>query len=195
MIKAEIKTDAGLYTVGLATATTLKEAWETVDDHIKSGMPFEGDDGYLSIGPGASIKHIRTYYDKGDDGKVEVAAPGDDAGQQQKEGLSTGCVNVEYLGRKLTVDYLSYEGYYILAGINGDDPFNQVGPEKQKDILALAIREPYNGLVVPPGSLGEVEEYEAFLKDYVLEGQGPVELSSEEKTAKAWQGWHERGAK
>lgn len=199
MLKAEIKTDHGLYIVGLEGAATLREGWELVKRNINDGEPFEGDS-LLYIGKEPEIHHIKVYGEV-DDVPAAVEPPSDDETARHEdlqEGPYTFKDKVEHLGVKLNIEYLEYytkgHSYFIITSINNDDPFNALGTNNQGQVMTKIIENrgltpaEYT-LVIPPATLNEKDEYTAFIEDYVAAVKREQEHESKDKTARAWQGW------
>jgi len=196
MIKAEIRTDAGNYIVNIE-AKTLREAWEIVDDTIKAGMPFEGDE-FLVIGPGASIKHIRIFEAYDDIPFMQPEEVGLPAPPTGPYIFTTD--RCEFLGHKIVIKGQAIEKdghtWYLPMEVNDEPALERLSAEKLEEFLVywnMSKGETYNSftVVVPPAQLPDYEEALEYLKDYVEETTPAYEPI--DKNAKAWQGWKERG--
>lgn len=195
MIKAEIRTDAGSYTVAIATATTLKEAWETVEDTLRAGMPFEGDE-FLVIGAGASLKHIRIY--EALDDVIPFMEPADDV---EPPAAPTGPYvfitdRCTFLGQKVQVEGQAItkggHTWYLPMEVNNQPALDMIGAEKLEEFLVywnMSYKQDEGSftIIVPPSQLPDYEEAAAYLQDYIDETAPAYE--PKEKNAKAWEGW------
>lgn len=198
MIIAEIKTDGGTYSINMAAATSLRDAYAVVKENLNGDGLFEGDE-LLVIGKGALIKHVRifTKEEKITEYPVETAPT---IVTQTKDGVILQHITTMYLGNRLVVDYLEHNNgvvtYYMIVFLNDDEPVNTLNAENQDKLMTHIADSndfPLDGrpyvVVTAPGSLGDLSEYKAFFADYMIEDVIHKPGEEYHDDAKAWLPW------
>lgn len=144
MIKAEIKTDAGIYYVQFNKLDDPMEAFTAIEDRLQGYMPFEGDDELLVIAAGAKLKHIRIWDPAKNPDQVGEMVPDQRPGGEppvNKEGIFDWETTATYLGKTFTLSGVGYrEGsnaVYMPVTIDGDPASVHLSNDKLSEILVM----------------------------------------------------------
>jgi len=146
----------------------------------------------FTIEPGSEVKHIKAYEYQTQGSPAE--APTEPVGRVR--GPFTKTWHSEYLGQKIAVGIVGYEGehgtYILPVTVNGQPAINAMKPAALAQQLQLMQDE--NGIppteyeiIIPDVPVDPAEAAE-YLKDYA--DDTPTRLDGSGK-AKAWQGWNE----
>lgn len=226
MYRVDIFTDVGVYTALLdgntseaacslayeierdtltETEDRLYHAIDIVRNSIKSLVPLFGwtplenpvtvPPMAFSIEPGSEVKHIKTYVYQVQERPTET--PTEPVGRVR--GLFTKTWHGEYLGQKIAVHIVGYEGdhgtYLLPVTVNGKPAVTAMKPAALTQQLQLmqdadGIPPTDYEIVIPDVPVDPAEAAE-YLKDYA--DDTPTRLEGSGK-GKAWYGWGDKNA-
>lgn len=201
MIKADIHTDIGIFTVNASFlgATDLGAAHQEVQETLRNGGPFGTGNGIISIEPAAQIKAVRVYYDE------VVEEPGTAEEPPLADGIYPFASNTLYLGQPTKFEGLwvrhNSHNYYLPMTINENVALAVVGPTKLEEMLfnyatqqAEIIDETEGNftVLIPPAPLANYEEAAEYIADYIKEKEAEKDYVPENKNAKAFTAWRDK---
>lgn len=197
MIKAEIVTDSGSFTINCNGYTDVEPAYRFIETQLKEGKPFIDPKERTLLVIKGDVKYIRLYEEQT---PVEVEPVTEEKTTSKSDkGYLMLTIFRNFFGNRVKLEVLEYVDqktercYYIIKYVDGKPAGEVLRAENQRKLIQEWQEETGRPrdkflVLVPPAHIDEDEELAEYVKDYIKEVEPDKFLYNVARNAKAYHG-------